>query len=193
VQLTLATASYSRPKVGETANGDAALVRADGGRTLLAVIDALGHGPAAAEATARALEVLGRADLSGSITGLFDAMHRALHGSRGAAVTACVFDGAVLRGAGVGNVALRSLGTDVPALITPGIVGGPRAARVRAFEARLAPGDKLALFSDGIASSFDLDGAVRAEPGAACRAIVGQWGRAYDDATVLLAYVLAAR
>jgi len=54
----------SFPKSGESTNGDAVVVRTVASATLVAVIDALGHGPSAAEAAAVAvgyLEEIGRA------------------------------------------------------------------------------------------------------------------------------------
>src|SRR5690606_27727635 len=56
--MVVHAAQLVRPARGEQVAGDAALVRELGPSTLLAVIDGLGHGPPAAEAAARAVEVL---------------------------------------------------------------------------------------------------------------------------------------
>jgi hypothetical protein len=104
-------------------------------------------------------------------------------------VTLCLFDGVHLEGAGVGNVTLRSLGTTIPALLSPGILGH-RVARLRTFEARLTPGDRIAIFSDGVSNHIDL-ARIRTMPGpAACEAILRNGSHPHDDATILIADAL---
>ena len=49
---------WSRPRPGETDNGDAYFVRRRAGQQLLAVVDGLGHGAGAREAADAALEIL---------------------------------------------------------------------------------------------------------------------------------------
>ncbi|CAM4415037.1 MULTISPECIES: hypothetical protein [Myxococcus] len=55
--MRLAVAHRSRPKVGALENGDGFMVRQECARTLVAVVDALGHGPVAAQMLAE--EMLG--------------------------------------------------------------------------------------------------------------------------------------
>jgi len=139
----------------------------------------------------RACACLNAADLDESVPALFRALHQALVGSRGAAVTLCIFEGDKLRGGGVGNVTLRSEGATVAALLTPGIVGGPRNAVVREFTAQLTQGVRLALFSDGLAADFDLALVRKLDLAAACAAAFARSSRAHDDATLLMAEVVA--
>ncbi|WP_194858340.1 MULTISPECIES: hypothetical protein [unclassified Myxococcus] len=47
--MRFAVAHRSRPKVGALENGDGVVVRQECARTLVAVVDALGHGPVAAQ------------------------------------------------------------------------------------------------------------------------------------------------
>ena len=91
--MRLSVAHRSRPKQGEVANGDAALVREEGGHTLVAVVDALGHGPMAAQAAAEAVRCLSSLPLGTSVEPLVEALHAALRGGRGAAVMLGLFDG----------------------------------------------------------------------------------------------------
>jgi negative regulator of sigma-B (phosphoserine phosphatase) len=184
--------SVVRPRTGETACGDGVLVREGEGRTMLAVVDALGHGPLAGEVTATALACLSRVALSGGPAAMQHELHAALRGTRGAAAMICVLEGGRITGCGVGNVELRTSPTSVPVILSPGILGsGVRA--FRAFEGAAPPGTRIALFSDGIsASRLSLEAVRNLDAESACRAILERCGYAHDDAAILIADVRAS-
>ncbi|HET7543132.1 MAG TPA: phosphoserine phosphatase, partial [Polyangiaceae bacterium] len=102
--MNFETAHLSFPKLGERVNGDAVLVRRDATRerTLLAVVDGLGHGPGAAEASARAVKELETSSLSASVLELMTSVHQALRGTRGAVGTICLISGDRLEACAVG-------------------------------------------------------------------------------------------
>ena len=188
----LSFAHESRPKIGEIANGDGFVIRTDGSLTLFGVIDGVGHGHEAANATKIALEHLNSASLAKGVRPLIESLHVLLTHTRGCAVTLCISDGSTLEGAGVGNVTLRTIGTTIPAILSPGIVGH-RLARLRTFEATLALGDRIALFSDGVSSHLDL-ARLRGVPAPrACASVMQIASHPHDDATILLADVDFAR
>lgn len=184
--MTPRTEHRSLPREGELECGDLAIVRADGESTLLAVIDALGHGPHAAAAAALAADHLTSASLEGGLLPLVEGLHAALRGSRGAAAMIVLLapDGR-LQGCGVGNVELRTVGSRVPAVLTPGVLGAS-INRLRTFEGRVAAGDRLVIFSDGLSSRIDFDRVRGLAPGAACDALMAQYRRTHDDSTVLV-------
>ncbi|ADO69751.1 SpoIIE family protein phosphatase [Stigmatella aurantiaca] len=186
--MKLTTAHRTRPREGEQVNGDAVLVRSEKGYTLLAVIDALGHGPVAADVAGKALKGLTQAPLPSSVEALVDVLHGVLKGGRGAAVMLALFDGRFLHCGGVGNVDLRTLGTRVPVFPTPGILGQP-CRKVRPLEATLAPGDRLVFFTDGLSSRLEPHTTQGLSPEAACVLLMERYGRSTDDATVLVADV----
>jgi serine phosphatase RsbU (regulator of sigma subunit) len=186
--LKLACAWRTRPCSGEHVNGDAVLVRREGGRTLLALVDALGHGVVAAKVAADAMRCLEQVPLTTGAHAVVDALHAALRGGRGAAAMLGVFDGHTLSCGGVGNVELRTQGTKVPILAAPGILG-QQVRHVRAANAVLALGDRLVLFSDGLSSRLELDLVRGLAPEAACVLLMERYGRDTDDATVLVADV----
>ncbi|QSQ18209.1 SpoIIE family protein phosphatase [Myxococcus landrumensis] len=186
--MRLSVAHRTRPKVGEVENGDGVLVRTEGPYTLLAVVDALGHGPAAAQAAGEALRCLGQVTLGASVASLAEALHVALKHGRGAAVMLAVFDGHTLHCGGVGNVELRTVGTRVPVLPTPGILG-QSFRTLRTLSTPLAVGDRLALFSDGLSFRVDLEQVRTQSPDMACAFLLERFGRTTDDATVLVADV----
>ena len=184
--MTPRTEHRSLPREGEHECGDLALMRATDAFTLLAVIDALGHGPHAAAAAALAAEHLNAASLDEGLIVLMEGLHAALRGSRGAAAMIVLLapDGR-LQGCGVGNVELRTVGSRVPAVLTPGVLGAS-INRLRTFEGRLAAGDRLVIFSDGLSSRMELERVRGLTPGAACDALMAQYRRTHDDSTVLV-------
>lgn len=176
------------PKIGEVVNGDAVVVRTDGPNTLIAVVDALGHGPGAALAAQVAVEELNVVALDKGVQHVIESIHGKLHGTRGAAAMVCLWNGQRIQGCSVGNVEMRSRGTRVPVMLTPGILGA-RVRSYRIFESPLALSDRIVIFSDGISSHLSLDETQRVSPKEACQAIMARYRRNHDDATVLVADV----
>ncbi|WP_426751049.1 SpoIIE family protein phosphatase [Myxococcus sp. Y35] len=184
-------AHRSRPKVGEQENGDGVMVRQEGPRSLVAVVDALGHGPVAAQVSADAVGCLAQVPMDQDVESIVAAVHAALRHGRGAAVMLALFDGCTLHCGGVGNVELRARGTRVPVIPTPGILGQSYRA-LRVVSVPLCAGDRLTLFSDGLSSRLELEDARHLPPGAACDLLMARYGRTTDDATVLVADVETA-
>ncbi len=180
------------PREGEAHNGDAALVRRFGDGALLAVVDALGHGELAAEASGKAIAFLDTAPVDKGVSRLVEGLHDALRGTRGAAAMLLLFQGSRLEGCGVGNVALRAYRAKVPALLTAGVLGGASLARLRVFTAQVSPGDRVIVHSDGITARFDDEASRRAAPLEICRAIMQRHRRPHDDATVLVTDIEAS-
>ena len=151
------------PRQGETECGDVAVIRAEAEFSLLAV-----------------------APLDRGVLQLMESLHAALRGSRGAAAMLCILaaDGR-LQGCGVGNVEMRTVGSRVPIVLTPGILGAS-VNRLRTFEARVVPGDRLVLFSDGISSRMDLGSVRGLSPAGACDVLMTQNRRTHDDSTLLV-------
>lgn len=188
--MRLSPSYLSLPKVGEVENGDAVVVREDADMTMLAVVDALGHGPGAAVAADTAVRELQVVSLRGGVKDVLERVHGRLHGTRGAAALVCLFDGQRLTGCSVGNVEMRSRGTRVPVMLTPGILGS-RVRSYRVFESPLARSDRLIIFSDGISAHLSVDEIHHLPPQQACRLIMDRHRRSHDDATVLVADVEA--
>ncbi len=186
--MNFETAHLTFPKLGERVNGDAVLVRRDSvlERTLLAVVDGLGHGPGAAEASERAVKELTAGSLGSSVLELMTSVHQALRGTRGAVGTICLIDGDRLEACAVGNVSLMCSNCYVPLVLSPGILG-QSVSKFRIASAQLAAGARLALLSDGLSLRFKLDELRELSPREACKSIVDRFRRYDDDATVLVA------
>ncbi|MBC7173092.1 MAG: SpoIIE family protein phosphatase [Polyangiaceae bacterium] len=172
---------------GERENGDAVFSRIDvsNGRVIVSVIDGLGHGPHAAAAAAVASAQLDEEMHCESAVEILRRMNDRLRGTRGVAATVCVLTEHALSACGVGNVSLRSCGTPVPFVLSPGILGS-RVHRFREVNARLQPGDRLLLHSDGISSGFSLDAVKHLGADAACQFVFDAYRKVTDDATVLV-------
>ncbi len=188
--MKLHVAHRTRPKRGEDKSGDAVFVRDEAARTLLAVIDALGHGAEAEDAASHALAFLESAPSDDGVKPLVSGLHRALRGTRGAAATVCLFEQGTLVGCGVGNVELRARGTRIPFVLSPGILGSHHSA-LRLFRQPLGQGDYFAVFSDGIQRTMSLDGPREASLEDRCDRLFDAYATPNDDVTLLLAEVRA--
>jgi len=189
--LIISASQISLPMPGEIQNGDAALIRQSvTGDTILAVIDGLGHGPDAAQASRKAIEVLTLMSFETSVLDAMQEMHQELRGTRGAAGTLCVVRGFKLEICAVGNVALMCTGCSIPLVLSPGVLGH-QVGRFRIGACEISPGARLALLSDGISTRFRLEEYKLSEPKLACKEIMDRYRRKEDDASILVADVRA--
>jgi negative regulator of sigma-B (phosphoserine phosphatase) len=190
-------AATSRPRPGERVCGDHALaVAVNGTGVLIGVLDGLGHGEDAAAAAQCGVTVLEEARAE-PLEVLVQLCHRALSGTRGAAMTLARIDfGATdtLRWIGIGNVSANLVakhpgGVEVRSSVrlTGGIVGYRLPEALVPQEVPIHPGDLLVIASDGItedhleAIDFAAPSSVIAEQ------ILSRHSRQTDDALVLAA------
>ncbi|MET9496138.1 ATP-binding protein [Streptomyces sp. NPDC006552] len=178
------------PLLGEDECGDSAAVAdAPGGRTA-AVVDGLGHGAEAAEASAAAVRVFHEGP-ERPLPELLAAMDRALRGGRGAAVGLIRLRPGTLEHCGVGNIRLLLVGHDGTgprAAGQPGVVGW-NMPRPRPVTLPMPDTSAAVLHSDGIAARW----AETATPfllGLPPRLLAAALGHGYrsvrDDATALV-------
>ena len=190
-QLELGIAE--RPLPGEERSGDRAVLAGFEGGALVAAIDGLGHGEAAADAAAVAAEVLAEHRAEDPET-LIEACHEALRKTRGVVMTLAFVDleGGRLSWTGVGNVEGRlvhaAAGPLAPSegALTKGGVVGYNLPSVRVTSAALEAGDLLVLATDGVGSGFAeaLAGGGTAQQIA--DRVLRDHGRAADDALVVV-------
>jgi anti-sigma regulatory factor (Ser/Thr protein kinase)/serine/threonine protein phosphatase PrpC len=179
---------------GERDSGDAWTVLRAAACTTLVVCDGLGHGRLAARASEAALEVA-RKRRDEPPAALLTAMHRALAGTRGAAVAIAQLrsEEGVLRFAGIGNVAARLVteAGEERLVSRPGIVGGPAGSRIPTESVHpWRSGSLLALHTDGLTDRWSLrtwPELVGRHVGAVAGWLLWQAYRQRDDACVLVA------
>ena len=182
----------ARPHPRETVNGDATAVHWADGACRIAVIDGLGHGPDAAFAAARAVETLDAHPALGPADAL-RRCHAALAGTRGAVMAVARLDPTQreMLYAGVGNIEAhlwQSARSGRP-ISYRGIVGTVLPT-IRTFTLPLDPDWTLILHSDGVSARIDAEALTMGEPWepeALAHAILARYGRASDDATVVVA------
>ena len=178
-------AHLSVPKLGEHVNGDAVLAKRNEGQLLLAVIDGLGHGPAAAKASQAAIAYLQTDPLDQPLSSIMQAVHQQLRETRGAAGTLCLLRGTSFEGCAVGNVQFSCINATVPMVLSSGVLG-QRMPKLRVCTAELRRGARFALFSDGISSKFRLDESRQLTPQQACQMAMERHRKKEDDATILI-------
>ncbi|MBN6033699.1 ATP-binding protein [Amycolatopsis sp. 195334CR] len=150
-----AVGHFCLPREGEQHCGDAIALAEDTGSRTVVVADGLGHGPDAAEAADLAIGVFGN-NPDRALSAQLAAMHRALRGTRGAAVALARVSGRGVEFCGVGNVSATILtpGRSSQLLLSvPGVVGFILPA-VLPRHAPLTGGAVVVLHTDGIDHSW---------------------------------------
>jgi hypothetical protein len=189
----VAVAAARATATGEARCGDVAVALPCRDGVLLAAIDGLGHGDAAATAAELAAAVLA-AHPDESLAQLLERCHAALDGTRGAAVTIARIDvtAATLTWLAVGNVTGLVVPADgaarrAAALQLAGVVGAQLPPQLVPVALPLQPGDALLLSSDGVAGAVADGLRVRGELGPLADGLLHRHRRGDDDALVLLA------
>jgi anti-sigma regulatory factor (Ser/Thr protein kinase) len=185
------TSAISVPVESEVVCGDAWEVVETEGILWAMVVDGLGHGPFAQQASREAVAAF-RSHTRTGVASTLKLVDRALRHTRGAAGAIVELNPTKeeITVAGVGNVATRllqegqskSFGCDSGTL-------GAGVARVNEFKHTLREGGLLVMHSDGIKARWDLDdypGAFRRSPGVITALIYRDFRRENDDATVLV-------
>ncbi len=184
--------AWSRPYPNEKFNGDAYFVKTEAETTLAAVIDGLGHGLGAHQATQEALHVLDDWDMDDSLDALVFAVHERLRGTRGAVMSVAMIDHAHdrLTFAGVGNIQVRAFDTHAPVhLISVNGTLGARLAKVPVWSHTWSKGATLIMSSDGLSASWDINAypqLLAHDPQLAAAVLMRDFSRITDDATVLV-------
>jgi phosphoserine phosphatase RsbX len=189
-------AAKARPRPGENVCGDRLIaVDVSGAGALIGVLDGLGHGAEAAEAAKRGVDVL-RAARAEPLDVLVRRCHRALSGTRGAAMTLARIDFRTdtLSWVGIGNVAAdlvakHPAGVEVrsSARLAGGIVGYRIPESLTPQEVPIRPGDLLVITSDGIVEDHLDDIDFSASSLAIADQILHRHAKDNDDALVLAA------
>ena len=178
---------------GEARSGDVAVFAPTAAGGLVACIDGLGHGNAAADAAEAAAAVLGE-HADEAPQALLERCHKALRRTRGAVMTLAWFDleQRLLTWTGVGNVEARLVrgpgGADAR-YASPVVLGGVvgyTLPQVRMATIGLEPGDAVALATDGVAADYSSS----LEPGVGAQElaerVLARHGKGTDDALAVV-------
>jgi anti-sigma regulatory factor (Ser/Thr protein kinase) len=188
----LEVAGVCLPVKTEEACGDAWAAHQSRERALIMVADGLGHGEHAAAASAVATKVF-EDSLDGTPAQIIERMHRALRGTRGAAVAVAELrcSQRVVRYAGVGNISGRIVSGDGGhGTVSHNGTLGMDAPKIQELTYPWPNDGMLVLHSDGLGPHWNLED----YPGLRARhpALIGgvlfrDHNRIQDDATVVVA------
>ncbi len=183
-------AAAGTPIRGEITSGDGYLVVSRPLRTLIAVMDGLGHGPCAHEATSAAIAAIAESP-DAPLRSLFESCNEALRRTRGVVMTIAAIAGdGQLEWLGVGNVSGYVVRSAPPyrhegALSRGGVVGW-QMPTLRARGARLGAGDLVIMATDGIRDGFASSVEPILSPQIIASRILDEGSRGYDDALVVV-------
>lgn len=175
---------------GEKVCGDGFRIVPLVGRTLVAVVDGLGHGPCAKEAADTFLAFVDR-HAERPVAELLAASGRALVATRGAAATLASLGPDHIEVVGVGNIrVLARTRRPFHALPAPGILGATHRLP-RATTSEVAPGDLFAICTDGVAREARLpDPGGSLPPSELAALLLRTTEIRADDATVVVAWTI---
>jgi anti-sigma regulatory factor (Ser/Thr protein kinase) len=189
---TRTTAMLCIPAKGERVCGDTAAIvnRADGGVGIL-LADGLGHGPLAAAASQEAARLF-RKHPEGAPTVVLASLHAGLRATRGAAVAVASIDPVAKQVvySGIGNIAGFIIDTGgVRRMVSHNGTAGHAAGRLQDFRYPIHHQPVLAMYSDGLATSWSPDahpGLFVLDPLLIAAILYRDHGRGRDDASVVV-------
>jgi negative regulator of sigma-B (phosphoserine phosphatase) len=178
---------------GEGRSGDLSVFAPSQRGGMVAVIDGLGHGDAAADAAEAAADVL-RDEVERPAQELLELCHQELRRTRGAVMTLAWFDleARTMEWTGVGNVEARFVragDTGDARHASPVVLGGVvgfNLPKVRLGTLPLEPGDAVVLATDGVTADFSvsLESGVGAQELA--DRVLARHGKGTDDALAVV-------
>lgn len=182
----------SRPKPGMQVNGDGFIVQSFGKSLLVGVIDGLGHGQLAHEATEKIRQYV-QAHHQLDLPLIFQGAHRAAQASRGGVMSLVRLEWAEERtqlySGALGNIEARVYSEGMETLpVKRGILGG-QLATPRFLRGEFGERQILVLFSDGVTSHWDAshrDLLATTPASLGARQLLWQLAKDHDDATVVI-------
>lgn len=182
-------AGISTPAPGEDVCGDAWSVTLDPHGLGVILADGLGHGPLAADAANRAITEF-EARRGAKPAEALEHMHRALQGSRGAAVSVARIERSSVQFAGVGNVAGTLIAGERSRGMAPqnGTLG-LQTRKVQQLSFEWSSPALIIMHSDGLTSRWSLDqypGLSRRHPATIAAVLWRDAVRGRDDVTVVV-------
>lgn len=184
----------ARTLAGQARRGDVHVVRCWDGGAVIAVIDGLGHGAAAADAAERAASVIYE-HAGNTVIALVRRCHEALSGTRGVVMSVAEFDvaEATMSWLSIGNVEGVLLRADSAAeprrefVLSRGGIVGLRLPLLRATVTSLTPGDRVIMATDGVRREFAHHVPAHLAPSNLAELLLNEYATGDDDGMVLVA------
>lgn len=186
----------STPKLGQDVSGDAWAVRVMADKLWVTLLDGLGHGPLAAEASRRAVDIFMRADHGIAPADLLRDVHLGIKSTRGAVMALAKFEpaNAILSFAGVGNiVSIVSSGDATQHLLSTDGTVGYNMRSVRPTQTTWSQGNVFIATTDGVSTRWNLNrhpGLLSRHPSLIASVLHRDFARDADDATIVVVKAL---
>ncbi len=180
------------PKKGEDVSGDTWACEVASHRSLLLVVDGLGHGPVAASAAVLAVRIF-QDDYDRSPGAYVKAAHAALRSTRGAVlgIAEIDFEQESVCFAGIGNITATIFSfTEHHNLVSHNGTVGHEIGKIQEFSYPWYPNGLLIMHSDGLSAKWRLDrypGLSQKHPSLIAGVLYRDFNRERDDVTVLVA------
>jgi hypothetical protein len=180
------------PKAGQEICGDAWGWREVNGDLWITLLDGLGHGPLAAEASRLAVDIFNAAEPDETPASMLKRVHAGLKTTRGAVMAVAMFDrkAGSVRYAGVGNiVGIVHVPESVQHLISTDGTVGYNMRTVRESELGWNQNSALVVSTDGLSTRWNLSrhpGLMQHHPSLIAAVLHRDFARDNDDATVLV-------
>ena len=182
----------STPKANQEVCGDAWGIEERNGQMRTVLLDGLGHGPLAFDASRRAVGIFRQADSIDTPASILRRAHEGLKGTRGAVMAVAQIDNAAgsVRFAGVGNIVgiVVSGEASQHLLSTDGTVGY-NMRLIREVSVDWSARSTMILTTDGLSTRWNLSrhpGLIRHHPSLIAAVLHRDFARDSDDATVLV-------
>ena len=191
--IMLGVGAVCVPLEGETACGDGFCVMQARDRAVVLLVDGLGHGPNAAQATDVAVATF-RTVSERAPAEIVTAVHESLRATRGAAIAVAdvrrTNGGATVQFCAVGNTVSALVGAHKPkSLASMNGTAGLQLGKPQEFTQEWAPGSLLVMHTDGITSRWRLEsypGLEQHDPAILAAVLHRDCSRPRDDATALV-------
>ncbi len=182
---------FTRSKYGEKYNGDNYFLQHFEDKTIVAVIDGLGHGQYAFKASTEARLYFTK-NYKKPLDVIINDLHARLKSTRGVVISIALIDHekGELEHVGIGNVLTRVFNSPTP--IRPVNYNGSLGYILRNFRVSKYPwvkGNIIIMTSDGISERYDTNNNpnyLQNHPIIIANTILKEYGKDYDDATVLV-------
>jgi hypothetical protein len=188
----------NRPKPGQDVCGDSWAVDHLPGRSMFFLADGLGHGLEAATASQDGVRAFHK-HKTGRPKEIIEAVHAALHGTRGAAAAVVEIDFSTQEVcfAGIGNIAGTVFSAESShSMVSHNGIVGHQIRKIQEFIYPWTAESLLILHSDGLSSRWQLEhysGLTVRHPGLIAGVLYRDFQRDNDDATVLVGSLLRKR
>ncbi len=147
-----------RPLLTDVECGDTAVVSRFGNKLFMGLVDVLGHGKQAYAVAETCKEFL-EEHCQDPLVGLMQDLHKHIKGTRGAVAGLCVVesDTGTLKFVGIGNITVRTLGTQPTRMVSRSGVIGDIMPTPREESLALSDGDLLLMYTDGVKLHFEVE------------------------------------